>query len=554
MQKLSFRQEEVCHGRGPLGIAWDAMRPRYWSAREAVREAEECPLFKLIAGRIKSMLVAPIYREHETEAPSDCEPYEILGYLCLFNKHRMTPGFKKGKDYVPFDGKDTQMATSLCRSISVALTYERMMESAMLAVVEALDRRDPANAEHSRRVADHVAAIGKAIYQEQRKRRDRKWKRFDLEAVGAGWYAGLLHDVGKLGLPDNALKGEGQPSRDTASFRNIHPHTSAAIVEQIIGLRPDIVRAIADHHEFFKGEDGYLSKAQGTKTSALARILGVADTYDSIRRRHGEEPGLSKMATYAQLQRLRGTKLDGYVVDAFLKTREFDELRKLLRRRGEDKKKTHALVKRGAMKNFVSQEYCCAILYHEIGPGILGIEQSEISKNTPKSRLWCSHECEFSPRRRMARIQNPIGQREPHIELTERARAVELAFLHVRWDPNSRLSGATFESVLKKIESIALKRHVLPVAMSQGLGILIPHCNCARAFSFAQEFHKAIADGYGKKCTKPVIGAAYVPNKDTVGCDCIVHCALIASAYALKQTGASGAIVFFERHQLDAVR
>jgi HD-GYP domain-containing protein (c-di-GMP phosphodiesterase class II) len=184
-------------------------------------------------------------------------------------------------------------------------------------LAETLDLRDPATARHARTVglyAQHTAAaLGLA--------EDR------VERIHA---AGVLHDLGKLGIADAILYKPGP--LDDAEWREMkrHPEIGARILEHA-GLS-DIARWVRSHHERIDGL-GYPDRMPAAEIPLESKILAVADAYEAMIAHRPYRRGLGATEARAELVRCSGTQFDPAVVDAFLSTltddldAELEELR-----------------------------------------------------------------------------------------------------------------------------------------------------------------------------------------------------------------------------------
>jgi len=180
---------------------------------------------------------------------------------------------------------------------------ELRLAAAML-LAETLDLRDAGTAEHSRTVGafarDTAAALGLAPQRVAR-----------LHA------AGVLHDLGKLGIADAILHKPG--ALDEAEWREIrrHPEIGARILERA-GLR-DIAGWVRAHHERLDGR-GYPGGLSEDEIPLEARILAVADAYEAMIADRPYRTGLPPEDACAELARCAGTQFDPAVVDAFTGT------------------------------------------------------------------------------------------------------------------------------------------------------------------------------------------------------------------------------------------
>ena len=173
---------------------------------------------------------------------------------------------------------------------------------AVLLLAEALDLRDAGTADHSRTVGALARHTGAALGLSE----DR------VETLRA---AGILHDLGKLAVPDAILHKPGE--LDDAEWREIrrHPEIGAHILEYA-GLH-DIAAWVHSHHERVDG-CGYPAGLEGDAIPLEARILAVADAYEAMIADRPYRRGMPEADARAELERCAGTQFDAEVVRAFV--------------------------------------------------------------------------------------------------------------------------------------------------------------------------------------------------------------------------------------------
>jgi HD-GYP domain-containing protein (c-di-GMP phosphodiesterase class II) len=174
------------------------------------------------------------------------------------------------------------------------------------ALAEAVDKRDPYTSKHSHRVKQIAVDIGKEMRVSSQ----------ELEALEWG---GLLHDVGKIGVPDNVLLKNDRLTRDERMTMNAHPVLGAQIIAPVTKLAPELP-IIRHHHEWYNGS-GYPDRLIGDEIPKLARILHVADAFEAMtaQRPYRMTP-LTPEQALTELRKFAGIQFDPAVVDAFVRT------------------------------------------------------------------------------------------------------------------------------------------------------------------------------------------------------------------------------------------
>jgi diguanylate cyclase (GGDEF)-like protein len=174
--------------------------------------------------------------------------------------------------------------------------------AAVMVLAETLDLRDAGTAQHSRTVGAYARHTAMALG-------------FDPDRVQRIHAAGVLHDLGKLGIADATLHKPG--ALDAGEWKEIqrHPEIGALILEHA-GLS-DIAAWVIAHHERIDG-CGYPKRIAGEEIPLEARILAVADAYEAMIADRPYRDGLPPEAARDELIRCAGTQFDPVVVEAFL--------------------------------------------------------------------------------------------------------------------------------------------------------------------------------------------------------------------------------------------
>jgi HD-GYP domain-containing protein (c-di-GMP phosphodiesterase class II) len=168
--------------------------------------------------------------------------------------------------------------------------------------MKALDERDIISSGHSSRVANLACAVGESMGFTSKELRDLR-------------LAGLLHDVGKIGISENILGKPGRLTDQEFFMVKKHPEIGEKIVVKIELLQP-LANTIRHIHERFDGK-GYPDGVAGMAIDLRSRILAVADTYDFLRSDLSFRRALSVDDSMRELSKAAGTQLDPDVVKVF---------------------------------------------------------------------------------------------------------------------------------------------------------------------------------------------------------------------------------------------
>lgn len=181
------------------------------------------------------------------------------------------------------------------------------------AFVKPLVSRDPHIGEHLRAVSRLASRIGLEM--------SLPLDRLDALALGA-----LLHDLGKIGVPDEILHKPGRLTDTEYETIKRHPVLGAEMLAPVEELA-QAVPAVRHHHERFDGR-GYPDGLRGEEIPLTARVVSVADAFDSMIRDRPYGYGISRVAAMEEIERNSGTQFDPRVVRALLEVVwEFDDRR-----------------------------------------------------------------------------------------------------------------------------------------------------------------------------------------------------------------------------------
>jgi diguanylate cyclase (GGDEF)-like protein len=179
---------------------------------------------------------------------------------------------------------------------------EQVVETAR-ALTEPLESRDPYVGEHVRAVSHLALRIGLQMS-------------LSSDQLGLLTLGGLLHDVGKIGVPDTILQKPGPLTDDEFEVIRRHPVLGAQMLASIEELAP-AAPVVRHHHERFDG-GGYPDGLRGEDIPLMARIVSVADAFDTMIRGRPYGYGISRAASLEEIERGSGTQFDPRVVRALL--------------------------------------------------------------------------------------------------------------------------------------------------------------------------------------------------------------------------------------------
>lgn len=189
-------------------------------------------------------------------------------------------------------------------SVRMHERLEALSAGTLRAFARAIDANSPWTAGHSERVTHRALAIGRIL----------ELSRADLGRLYRG---GLLHDIGKVGVPPSILdKTEGLTPRERSLIER-HPVVGEQILSPIPGFT-DVLPIVRSHHERYDGT-GYPDRLAGEEIPWLAAVLAVADVFDAMTSNRPYRSGLSAHEARAAIVAESGRQFDPRVVEAFVR-------------------------------------------------------------------------------------------------------------------------------------------------------------------------------------------------------------------------------------------
>jgi response regulator RpfG family c-di-GMP phosphodiesterase len=181
---------------------------------------------------------------------------------------------------------------------------EALLIDALRSLATAIETRDDYTGGHVERVARYATATGREL----------GLGRDELRSL---WVGALLHDVGKIGVPDQVLKKPAPLTVKEYEEMKRHPEIGAGIMERSSFLRPGLP-AVLHHQERFDGS-GYPYGLRGDAISLQGRIVAVVDTYDAIVSSRPYRNGGTYEHAMEEIRKNAGSQFDPRVVEAFFR-------------------------------------------------------------------------------------------------------------------------------------------------------------------------------------------------------------------------------------------
>lgn len=175
--------------------------------------------------------------------------------------------------------------------------------SALESLVQALDARDPYTRGHSERVAAYAVAIGVELG-------------LPTDLIDALQRGGMLHDIGKIGIPEYILQKPDRLTPDEYAVMQRHVKIGVQIIDAI-NSSTNVLDVVSGHHEHHNGT-GYPRRLQGDQIPLLARIAHVADSFEAMTSERSYNRARPLLDGIAELRRCAGTQFHPDIVEAFV--------------------------------------------------------------------------------------------------------------------------------------------------------------------------------------------------------------------------------------------
>jgi putative nucleotidyltransferase with HDIG domain len=255
--------------------------------------------FKWFSARARHLIAVPLQRQEE-----------VLG--CLFGIDKM---------HGDFDSVDAKLLNSIANESAIylenAMLFEDVREllmGVMRSLTSAVDAKDTYTCGHSERVAILSRRLAQEIGLPER----------DVERI---YMAGILHDVGKIGVPEAVLHKTGKLTAEEFEQMKKHPQIGARILSDLKQLE-DVIPGVLHHHERFDGK-GYPANLSGNGIPLMGRIICVADCFDAMTSNRTYRRALPLEVALIEVRRCAGTQFDPTLAEAFLRIKP-EEFRSLL--------------------------------------------------------------------------------------------------------------------------------------------------------------------------------------------------------------------------------
>ncbi len=291
----------------------------------SINELVNMKCYELIHGKDKPMEGCPLFKSGKVCCVETYEYYEtrfnkyFMGYVTpIFDKEGLPQRYIISLvDITEIKDKENKLSRShdaffnMLKDLDFSYKEsKKLYEGLIYSFINAIDAKSPWTKGHSVRVTNYALAIAKEMGLKDK----------DIETLRI---AALLHDIGKIGTHDLILNKNGNLDEEETALVRTHPVKGEEILLPIRQLQisklQNIFPIIRSHHEGIDGK-GYPDGLKGEEIPLCARILHVADSFDSMTsdRPYRKAPG--KEHAISELKKYSGTQFDPKVVEAFMRT------------------------------------------------------------------------------------------------------------------------------------------------------------------------------------------------------------------------------------------
>ena len=278
------------------------------SGKEALLDSEvDAPFRYDWPDNIKNIIAVPLFGKEKAESHSaggTRDGHCIIGLMVAVNRI----------DKPDFDSTDVKLFNSVAGSCAVFIENGRLFTDlkelfigSLKALTSSIDAKDQYTRGHSDRVAFVSRWIAERLSAEEP---------LEEEQIHKVYLAGLLHDIGKIGIDEAVLRKKGRLTEQELDCVKKHPSIGAGILRSIKQMR-DIVPGVLCHHERLDGK-GYPGGLVGEQIPLTGKIVGLADSFDAMTSKRTYREARTIEQSLEEIEKGIGTQFDAKVARAFL--------------------------------------------------------------------------------------------------------------------------------------------------------------------------------------------------------------------------------------------
>jgi len=278
------------------------------SGKEALLDSEVDSAFKYDwPSNIKNIIAVPLYSKEKAEshfAGRTQNGNYVMGLMIAINRI--------GKQ--DFDSTDVKLFNSVAGGCAVFIENGKLFKDlkelfigSLKALTSSIDAKDKYTHGHSERVAFISRWIAERLSEQEQ---------LDEDQIHMVYLAGLLHDIGKIGIEEVVLRKVGKLTEQEFSRIKQHPSIGAGILHEIKQMR-DIVTGVLCHHERVDGK-GYPGGLVGEQIPLIGKIVGLADSFDAMTSKRTYRDAMSVEQALAEIEKGLDTQFDRKIGRVFL--------------------------------------------------------------------------------------------------------------------------------------------------------------------------------------------------------------------------------------------
>lgn len=279
------------------------------SGKEALLDSDVYSPFKYEwPASIKNIIAVPLCGKEKTECSGKNLPgNSIIGLMVAINRI--------GKQ--DFDSTDVKLFNSVASGCAVFVENGRLFKDlkdlfigSLKALTTSIDAKDTYTHGHSARVAYISRWIAERLS---------AIEPMDEEQIHQIYLAGLLHDIGKIGIDEAVLRKTGRLTEEEFACIKSHPSIGAGILREIKQMGETIVPGVLCHHERIDGR-GYPNGIKGEKLPLVGKIVGLADSFDAMTSKRTYRDAMSVQQALCEIEKNLGTQFDEKLGRLFLQS------------------------------------------------------------------------------------------------------------------------------------------------------------------------------------------------------------------------------------------
>ncbi len=292
------------------GILYSRLADEINSGKEMLLDSEVDSPFKYEwQENVKSILAVPLYTTEKSESPLAERTHNghyIMGLMVAINRI----------DKQDFDSADAKLFNSVANGCAVFIENGRLfkdLEELFIGSLKALTRSIDAKDKYTRGHSERVAFIARWIAERLKEK-----QMLDEEQLHEIYLAGLLHDIGKIGIDEVVLCKQGKLTEQEMDSIKKHPSIGAGILREIKQMR-EIVPGVMCHHERVDGK-GYPNGLAGDEIPLIGKIVGLADSFDAMTSKRTYRSAKTVEQALEEIEKGLGKQFDEKIGRIFLES------------------------------------------------------------------------------------------------------------------------------------------------------------------------------------------------------------------------------------------